>query len=75
MFFDSFPDERERYGVKQYMLSVIAPFISYLNSLEIKVILKEISENIKGKRDWDIKEYWEKILKILSTESPLLNPQ
>ena len=75
VFFDSFPDERERYGEKQYMLSVIAPFISYLHSLEIKGILKQISENIKGKRDWDIKEYWEKILRILSTESPLLNPQ
>jgi hypothetical protein len=57
------------------MLSVIAPFISYLNSLKIRGILKEISENIKTKQDWDIKKYWEKILTILSTESPLLNPQ
>ena len=75
VFFDSFPDERERYGEKQYMLSVIAPFISYLHSLEIKRILKQISENIKSKQSWDIKEYWEKILRILSTESHLLNPQ
>ncbi len=75
VFFDSFPDEQERYGEKQYMLSVIAPFISYFNSLKIRGILKEISENIKTKQDWDIKEYWEKILTILSTESPLLNPQ
>ncbi len=75
LFFDSFPDERERFGEKQYMLSVIAPNISYFSSLAIREILKEISAKIKKKQEWEVKEYWDKILKILLKESHLLNPQ
>ena len=75
IFFDSFPKEQERYGEKQYMLSVIAPNITYLDSLKIKEILKEASEIIKERQKWQIKDYWEKIFEILSTGSLLLNPQ
>lgn len=75
IFFDAFPDERERYGEKQYMLSVISPAITYFDSLKIKEILKEISENIKRKINWEIKEYWQKIFEILSTGSLLIHSQ
>ena len=75
IFFDAFPDERERYGEKQYMLSVISPSITYFDSLKIKEILREISENIKRKIDWEIKEYWQKIFEILSTGSLLIHSQ
>ncbi len=73
-FFDSFPDKDERYGEKQYMLSVIAPILTYFDSLKIREVLKVISEKIRTQQNWDIKEYWEKILDVMSTRSPLLNP-
>ena len=75
LFFDSVQDTSERYGEKQYMLSVIAPNITYFDSLKIREVLKEISEKIKGKKDWDVKIYWEMILEILSEGSLLLKPQ
>lgn len=75
LFFDSFPDKNERYGEKQYMLSVIAPILTYFDSLKIRELVKEISEKIKTKQNWEIKEYWEKILELMSASSPLLNPQ
>ncbi len=75
VFFDSYPDENERYGEKQYMLSVISSNLTYFDSLKIKQVLKEISEKIKDKQDWEIKEYWEKLLDILSTDSFLFHTQ
>ncbi|MFX0042202.1 MAG: PleD family two-component system response regulator [Candidatus Hodarchaeota archaeon] len=67
LFFDSYSKEGERYGEKQYMLSLIAPEINYLESLRIKTIFKEISENLKNNLYWDIEKYWKEILEILTT--------
>ena len=75
VFFDAFPDKNERYGEKQYMLSVVSPNITYFDSLKVRVVLKEISEKIKNNQDWEIEDYWEIILEILSTGSLLLKPQ
>jgi CheY-like chemotaxis protein len=73
LFFDSYPDEKERYGEKQYMLTVITPSLSYFNSLKIRNVLKKISEKIKMKQEWDVKEYWEKILQLLSSNPIILH--
>ena len=54
------------------MLSIITPTLTYFDSFKIREILKEISEKVKMNQDWDIKEYWGKISKILSTDSVLL---
>jgi CheY-like chemotaxis protein len=75
IFFDAFPDKNERFGEKQYMLSIIAPNITYFNSLKVREVLKEISEKIKNGQDWEIEYYWEKILEILSEGSLLLKSQ
>jgi len=75
VFFDAFPDKNERYGEKQYMLSVIAPNITFFDSLKIREVLKDISEKIKTKQLWEIQEYWEDLFEILSAGSLLLNPQ
>ncbi|MFX1346951.1 MAG: PleD family two-component system response regulator [Promethearchaeota archaeon] len=75
IFFDAYPDKNERFGEKQYMLSVIAPNITYFDSLKIREVFKEISEKIKLNQVWEIESYWEKILEILSTGSLLLKPQ
>lgn len=75
VFFDSYPDKKERYGEKQFMLSVIAPNITYFSSLKIREVLKEVSEKIKAKQDWKIRDYWETIYEILLNKSPILKSQ
>ena len=56
--FDAYPDKTFRGGEKQYMLAVIAPRISYLQSLQIKSVLKRASLTIKENRDWNIENTW-----------------
>jgi len=75
IYFDSIPDKNERYGEKQYMLAVITPFLTYFDSLKIRDVFKQISERIKIEQEWEIKDYWEKIVDILSTGSLILDPQ
>jgi len=65
LFFDAYPDKSERFREKQFMLAVLAPAISYLHSLEIKQLLRQISEKIKENEKWDIIEYWKAISSIL----------
>ena len=66
IFFDAYIDDTTRAGERQFMIGIIAPRISYFESFKIKEILKEISAKIKEKEDWDVKEFWEKILNVLS---------
>ncbi len=68
LFFDSYPDNKERFGEKQYMIAVIAPSINYFHTLEIKEIFVDLSEKIKKKIDWSIEEYWKKIYNIMLIE-------
>ncbi|MFX0007618.1 MAG: PleD family two-component system response regulator [Promethearchaeota archaeon] len=72
LFFDSYPDENERFGEKQYMLAIITPNLTYFDSLKIKEILKEISEKIKINQDWEIEDYWKKILEVIKPGTPLI---
>ena len=68
LFFDSYPDKKERFGEKQYMIAVIAPSINYFHTLEIKEIFTDLSEKIKNKNNWNIEGYWKKINEILSID-------
>ncbi len=65
LFFDSYPDKKERFGEKQYMIAVIAPSISYFHTLEIKEIFIDLSEKIKKKQNWNIEEYWKRVYNLL----------
>ena len=65
LFFDSYPDKKERFGEKQYMIAVIAPSINYFHTLEIKEVFIDLSEKIKNKQNWDIEEYWRKICNLM----------
>ncbi len=65
LFFDAYPDKSERFREKQFMLAVLAPAISYLHSLEIKQLLRQISKKIKENEKWDIVKYWKAISSIL----------
>ena len=66
VLFDSYPDKNVRGGEAQYMIGVIVPKINYFESLQIKEVFLEVSSLIKQKEDWNIGEYWEKVLSILS---------
>lgn len=68
IYFDSYPDSTVRAKERQYMIGAIAPSISYLESLRIKEILREISLCIKEKKEWDIKIYREKVSDVLLTD-------
>lgn len=70
LFLDSYPTSNERQGNKIYMLAVITQSINYLNSLKIKEVFKELSQEIKNRDSkskivFPFKKYWTKIINIL----------
>lgn len=62
VYFDYFPDETTRAKSNLFMVGVIAPRISYIDSLSIKKICDEIASLIKARKKWNIKQYHEIIL-------------
>ena len=69
LFFDSYPDKEERFGEKQYMIAIIAPLINYFHTLKIKDVFTDLSDKIKNKLNWNIKEYWKRVYDILLIET------
>jgi CheY-like chemotaxis protein len=73
VYFDSFKDDTVRGGDRLFMIAVIAPKISYFESIKLKEIMQRISKEIKGRFDYyereigRLEEDWKKISKILST--------
>ncbi|MFX0124970.1 MAG: response regulator [Candidatus Hodarchaeota archaeon] len=73
VYFDSFKDDTVRGGDHLFMIAVIAPKISYFESIKLKEIMQRISKEIKGRFDYyereigRLEEDWKKISKILST--------
>ena len=67
LYFDTFADAEVRGGRRQFMLATIAPQINYFESLRIKELFVEIGNHLKEKTDWNITEYWIKILEILTS--------
>ncbi len=67
LYFDTFSDPEVRGGRRQFMLATVAPQINYFESLRIKEIFIEIGNHLKAKTDWNITDYWLKILEILSS--------
>ncbi|MFX0034558.1 MAG: PleD family two-component system response regulator [Candidatus Hermodarchaeota archaeon] len=51
-------------GRGTFMLCAITPNFHYLNSKRIRDILTKIAFKIKTKKEWNIKEYWEKLSQI-----------
>ena len=51
-------------GEGTFMVCAITPNFHYLNSERIRDILRKIAINIKTYRDWNIKEFWEKLSNI-----------
>ena len=73
LFFDSYPEKGDRYGEKQFMLAVLAPSITYFHSLKIKELFMEISDKIKDKANWDVKQYWKRIYNVITTDPLKVN--
>lgn len=69
LYFDSYPFKQQRHKKKLYLIGITAPRINYFDSIKIKPILAEISEKIKRKDEWMIQKYWDKIVKLLTSES------
>jgi len=65
IYFDSIHDETARGKQKPYMLGLIAPNISYFESLKIREIFNSLSEKIKVNQMENLEQYWEKISDIL----------
>jgi DNA-binding response OmpR family regulator len=68
LFFDSYPDENERFREKEYMIAVLAPKINFFNSLEIKKVFHKLSKSIKERRDWTLSIIWRLVHKALQSE-------
>ena len=51
-------------GKGTFMVCAITPNFHYLNSERIRDILRKIAFNIKTYKDWNIKEFWEKLSNI-----------
>ncbi|MFX1451747.1 MAG: PAS domain S-box protein [Promethearchaeota archaeon] len=64
IYFDSIPSDAK---FDRFMIVLISPKINYFESLRLKTIFEEISSKIKKEAKWDVKDYREKVLQILST--------
>ena len=53
---------------KPLMLAMIAPKISYFDSRQVRTLFTEIIEKIKNNQDWNIEEYGQSIISLLSTK-------
>lgn len=67
VFFDSRTDAMIIGRNYPFMLSVLAPKINYLESLQIHEIFQEISTKIKAKKEWNIEDTWDTIANLLVT--------
>lgn len=65
LLFDAIPDKNIRGNNRQIMISVIAPEISYLDSLKIRNTLTSMSLNIKQNNFQNLNRYYKDIQSIL----------
>jgi CheY-like chemotaxis protein len=66
VFFDSYPDSSYRGGNKDFMISIIAPKITYFQSLKIKQVFMELASIYKKQKSWDEEGIWTKLVDILT---------
>lgn len=66
-YFDSYSDNDCRGGEREFMFAVIAPSISYYQSLRIKRVLKELTQTVSRNNQVKFKKNWKKITDILTS--------
>jgi CheY-like chemotaxis protein len=69
VFFDSYPDKSYRGGHKDFMIAIIAPKITYFQSMQIKKVFLELSNMYKKQKNWDIEKFWNKLSSIITSSS------
>ncbi len=71
LYFDAFYDETKRSKQTEFMIAVIAPTISYFESLKLRKVLSELSSIIKEKKVVEkvilnFREFWKKVVNVLN---------
>ncbi|MFX1392804.1 MAG: PleD family two-component system response regulator [Promethearchaeota archaeon] len=61
--------KRDTKGEKTYIVGVISTKLHYLQALRIKEILEELGNIINKEEEWNLKDYYEKILEICSIKN------
>lgn len=64
--FDAITDKNIRGGQRQIMITVLAPEISYFESLKLKNILFSLASDLKSEQDYDFTSYYSQVLSILA---------
>jgi DNA-binding response OmpR family regulator/nitrogen-specific signal transduction histidine kinase len=65
LFFDAFYDESKRSKQTEFMVAIIAPTISYFESLKLKKVVSRLSSMVKeekGAETIDFEAFWNKII-------------
>ncbi len=65
VFFDSYPEPKQRGGVQAYMLGVITPKIHYLKASQLRELCEIHSKVIKSKNPLKIKDLWQDSIALL----------
>ncbi len=65
IFYDALTDKNTRGRASPYILSVLAPQISYSESQQIKTIFNKLSYKIKTGNKWDLENTWSEISNLL----------
>ena len=73
IYFDTFEDTQVRGGERQFMLSLLAPKINYLESLRIKDLFTKIAAEIKKGNTWSEELSWKTVSEILM--QPIITKQ
>lgn len=68
IFFNSFEDPNVRGGLRQFMLAVLAPKLSYFDSLKLKASLEPVSATIRNKNQLNLEEVWQNISTALTNK-------
>ena len=61
---EDFKEGNKEYGLGTHMIFAIAPNFHYLQSERFKETLRDIGNDVRKNREWNIKEYWEQLLEI-----------
>ncbi len=65
VYFDSYPNNQMRGGTQAFMLGVIARKIHYLKSSQLREMCATYAKDIKAKKAWKVKDFWQDCLAIL----------
>lgn len=70
IYFDNLINDDARSRMSPYLLSVLAPQISYSESEQIKTIFRKFSFTIKTGNKWNIENIWSEISNLLMPSLP-----